>query len=659
LSFILICAVLLLIIFLPGGVSGFELGDECLEGSDGFLHLQGAGGGGEGGATGGDGGVRVVDGLGLADFVVGGLGGAFGRGENLFIQLFSGAQTGVFYLDIDLGFEAGEAYHAAGEVGNLDGFAHVEHEDFAAVAHGAGLQHEAAGLRDGHEEADDIRVGDGDGAAFLNLLAEAGDDGAVRPQHVAEAGGDVAGVRGIRGIGGELGVQALHVHLCRALGGAHHVGGVHGFVGRNHHEFLHAAFAGDFGHVDGALHVGDDGFAGVLFHERHVLIGRSVEDDGRAVRGDDAVAALAVAHIGHDGDDGHLRVFFLNLQADEVHGGLCAIQQDETGRGELAALAHDFAADAAGSAGDHDDAVADLGGDAVGFDDDFGALEQVLNLDGGDVKGGAGGHLVYIGDDIELHAGIGAPVGDAVAFALQGSIGDEDNGIGHVGSDVFPEGIHIVVAVDAELADGELGGIGIRVDDGGGEVGAAVGFLNIGGEGGGFLYMAVDEDFLGVLEVRVPLGEGKEAVVGADHGDAQADDEGAGDEEVADGEEQRTGGGLGCHELAGDADGYGDEAECADDAGQAAQAGVADDDFVEAEDEEDDGAVQRGGEPRGDESAGLSLRFLQGAGDKHGEQTGGGGAEQVQPQHDAAVQVVETLHAGAEPTGELEGLLLH
>ena len=390
-----------------------------------------------------------------------------------------------------------------------------------------------------------------------------------------------------------------------------------------------------------------------------MLIGRSVEDDGGAVRGNDAVAALAVAHIGHDGDDGHLRVIFLNLQADEVHGRLGAIEQDDFGGGELAALAHNLAADTAGGAGDHEGAPGELRADAFLFDDDFGALEQVFNLHRGDVQRGIRGHLIHGGDDVELHFGIGAPLGDAVAFALQGGAGDEDDGIRHVGGDVGLQGVHIVAAVDTQFADGELGGIGIRVDDAGGEVGAAVGLFDVGGEGGGFLYMAVDEDFLGVVQVLVAQGEGEEAVVGADHGDAQADDEGAGDEEVAGGVEQRAGGVLGCHELAGDADGYGDEAECADDAGQAAQAGVADDDFVEAEDEEDDGAEQRGGEPRGDEGAGLGLRFLQGAGGKHGEQAGGGGADEVEPQHDAAVQVVEPLHAGAELTGELECFLFH
>lgn len=617
------------------------------------------GGGGEGGALGGYRVVRVVDGLGLANLVVGGFGGAFCRGEDFLVQLFAGAEAGVLNLDILAGLEAGESNHAAGKVGDFDRFAHVEHEDFAAVAHGAGLEDEAAGLRDGHEEADDVRVGDGDGAALFNLLAETGDNGAVGPEHVAEAGGDVARVRCVDGFCSELGVQALHVHFGGALGGAHHVGGVHGFVCGDHDEFLHAAFAGDFSHVDGALDVGDDGFARVFLHERHVFVGGGVEDDGGAVFCHDAVAALAVAHICHDGVDGHLGVFLLYLKADEVHGSLCAIQQDEAGRGELAALAHDFAADAAGSAGDHDDAVADLGGDAVGLDDDFGALEQVLNLDGGDVKGGAGGHLVYIGDDIELHSGIGTPVGDALALALQGSIGDEDDGIRHVGSDVFPEGIYIVVAVDAELADGELGGIGIRVDDGGGEVGAAVGFLNVGGEGGGFLYMAVDEDFFGVAQVLIPLSKAEQGVVGADHGDAQTDDEGAGDEEVADGDEEGTAGIFGIDQAAGEPEGCGDEAERADDARQAAQAGVADDDFVEAEEEEDEGAVCRGGYDDGNDGAAFNGIVKQGGCCEQAEDAGKGGADEVEREHDAAVQVVEPLHAGTELAGDLEESVFH
>ena len=42
------------------------------------------------------------------------------------------------------GLEAGEQDQVAGEVDDLDGLAHVEDEDLAALAHGGGLEDELA-----------------------------------------------------------------------------------------------------------------------------------------------------------------------------------------------------------------------------------------------------------------------------------------------------------------------------------------------------------------------------------------------------------------------------------------------------------------------------------------------------------------------------------
>ena len=602
--------------------------------------------------------MRVVDGLSLANLVVSGFGGTLGGGEHLLVQLLAGAQAGVLNLNVHIGLEAGESNHATGEVGNLDRFAHVEHENLAAVAHGARLKDESAGLGDGHEEADDVRVGDGDGAALFNLLAESGYHGAIAAQYVAESGGDVAGVRGICSLRRQLSVQALHVHFGHALGGTHHVGGVHCLVGGNHHELLHPMLAGNLGHVDGALHVGDDGLAGVLLHERNVLVGSGMEDDGGLVLGYDIGAAGAVADIGHHGGEGHLRVFLLNLQADEVHGSLGAIKQYHSGGGELAALAHYLAADAAGGAGHEDDAAGDFGADSLLLDDDFGALEQILNLNGGDVEGGVGRHAVDVGDNVEGYAGAGAPVGYAVALALQGGIGHEDDGVGHVGGDVVLQGVEVVAAVHAQFADGELGGVGIGVDDGGGEVGAAVGFLYIGGEGGGFLDVAVDEDFLGM--VVAALCGTQDGIVGADHSDAQADDEGAGDEEVGGGDDDgQQGVVVAGAEVGGEPDGEGDDAEGNDDAGQAAQAGVADDDLVEAEHHEYNGAVHEDGGGTCQQATLRERQFQHGPGGEYGQCAGDGGADEVERKHDAAVQVVEPLHAGAEFTDDLSERFFH
>ena len=76
------------------------------------------------------------------------------------------------------------------EVEDADGFAHVQDEDFAAVAQGAGLEDELGGFGNGHEIAAHFGVGDGDGAAGGDLLLEDGDDAAVGAQDVAKADGD-------------------------------------------------------------------------------------------------------------------------------------------------------------------------------------------------------------------------------------------------------------------------------------------------------------------------------------------------------------------------------------------------------------------------------------------------------------------------------------
>ena len=74
----------------------------------------------------------------------------------------------------DLGFVAMEPAETLGEVEDADGVAHVQDVDHrlgGVGGDGAGLNDQARGFVDGHEEARHARVGDGDGAAFGQLLA--------------------------------------------------------------------------------------------------------------------------------------------------------------------------------------------------------------------------------------------------------------------------------------------------------------------------------------------------------------------------------------------------------------------------------------------------------------------------------------------------------
>ena len=59
-----------------------------------------------------------------------------------------------------------------GEVDDFDGFAHIDEVDFASIAHAAGVDDELGGFGDGHEVTGYLFVGDGDGAAKADLVAE-------------------------------------------------------------------------------------------------------------------------------------------------------------------------------------------------------------------------------------------------------------------------------------------------------------------------------------------------------------------------------------------------------------------------------------------------------------------------------------------------------
>ncbi len=137
----------------------------------------------------------LVEGDGLADVdeVVVRLPEALFGHELLLIELLAWAETGVLYFDIHVGLEAAEADEVAGQGVDLHGAAHVQDEDLAAVGIGPGQHDQTDRLGDRHEIADDVGMGDRDGAALLDLPLKNGDHGAVGAQDIAEADGDELG----------------------------------------------------------------------------------------------------------------------------------------------------------------------------------------------------------------------------------------------------------------------------------------------------------------------------------------------------------------------------------------------------------------------------------------------------------------------------------
>ena len=116
-----------------------------------------------------------------------GIGKTFFIHEGFFVELLPRSQTGEFDLDIFIRDEAGHTDHVFGEVEDLHGFAHVEDENLTALGISTRLKDEAYCFRNGHEEADDVRVSDSDRATGFDLSFEQRNDGTVGTQDISEA----------------------------------------------------------------------------------------------------------------------------------------------------------------------------------------------------------------------------------------------------------------------------------------------------------------------------------------------------------------------------------------------------------------------------------------------------------------------------------------
>ena len=294
--------------------------------------------------------VVIFAGPGHLDFRIGGREGTLAVIEHLLVELLSVAESGE--LDFHIG-SSGKLDHALGQIHDLHRLAHVEDEDFPALAHGAGLENQFAGLRDEHEEADDVRMGDGDRTAVRYLLLEDRDHAAVGAEDIAEAGGhelghalDLARLDGL--------AEALAVDFADSLAAAHHVGRIHGLVGGYHHEFLRAVLDGQVGDDPGAVDIVLDSYGRVVLHHRNVLVGSCMEDVFRPVFSEYLLHVPLVGNAGDNGEIIDVGVFPGHHKPDVVHRRLGLVDENHPGWLEPGHLADHLGADRAGRSGDED-----------------------------------------------------------------------------------------------------------------------------------------------------------------------------------------------------------------------------------------------------------------------------------------------------------------
>ena len=134
----------------------------------------------------------------------------------------------------------------------------------------------------------------------------------------------------------------MHEALRHPLGGAHDTHRVDSLVSRNQHEAFDLVAVGGLGHDAGAENVVLHGFASVRFHQRHVLVRRSVKDDLRCETSHDTVDAFLISHASDDHVQRDTAPALTNLAVNSKQSVLVLIQHDEPGRGEGRHLSAQF-----------------------------------------------------------------------------------------------------------------------------------------------------------------------------------------------------------------------------------------------------------------------------------------------------------------------------
>ena len=288
--------------------------------------------------------VRVFTNGSYLDLGMGAWFGVLLGGKEFFEEFLAIAKSRELYLHT---FGSREGYHAFSKIDNLDGFSHVEDVNLSTIAHGTCFEHKAASLGDEHEVADNVGMGDLDRTALLDLLLEDWYHATVTAKDVAETSSDELGlwvlnvlkVRVVlKGSVGNGSIKSLTVDLADALGAAHYVGWIDGFVGGDHDELLGAILHGKVSYYARTINVVLYGFGWIILHHRHMLVGSSMEDVLWPVFGEDFLHAVFFTNRGNDGLHTEVFVVISHIEAHIVHWSFRLIDKDEFSRLELGHL---------------------------------------------------------------------------------------------------------------------------------------------------------------------------------------------------------------------------------------------------------------------------------------------------------------------------------
>src|ERR1700694_672562 len=149
------------------------------------------------------------------------------RKDEFLMQLFPGPYTGIDNRNIDLRAKSPHADHLAGKIIDTNTLPHLQHENVPAFRVTGGLDDEAGCLRNVHEIAGHIRVGNGDRTAKIDLPRKGWDDATTAAKHVSKPDGRALS-HALTGLA--VAVATCNQHLSNAFRRTHHRMRLNGFI---------------------------------------------------------------------------------------------------------------------------------------------------------------------------------------------------------------------------------------------------------------------------------------------------------------------------------------------------------------------------------------------------------------------------------------------
>ena len=252
---------------------------------------------------------------------------------------------------------------------------------------------------------------DGHWPAARDLAPEQRNDTARRGKNVAEANREEAG-------SARLGRRGRYQPLAQRLRLSEHIAWIDGLVCGDQHEHLRAGLLGDLDSDAGCKQVVTNRLERIRLDQRHVLVGRRVENDRRLVVVEALPQHRAVLDVGEHRHDSREVSFVHQFAIDLEEVVLGVVDEDQAFWSERHELAAELGADRATGARDQHGRVPEVRGDRGEVEVDGCPAEHVLDLHLSQLRrelATAGDQLVDSRKGLDRHAGNAAGVDDSLA----------------------------------------------------------------------------------------------------------------------------------------------------------------------------------------------------------------------------------------------------